>query len=202
MANNDMEIETSDSYEIPEDLIFQKASVDPRLVALQKEVTEFVTSTILKHENEFYQLIKKYFGNKIQDLLGSTCKSIISMITETTNKYYNKIYQDIQHQNHNGLTKLVLNMTKYADYGPHILLDKLLRLTLEAHLEVNREKLVVTNDDYSLYEQSVLQQINLYLSSHNLLHILSAGPLDKGEFVNIPTGQQAFDIIIDKNIDV
>lgn len=196
---NDDELEKY-GYVLEDDLSFPKATIDPKLIKLQKDVTEFITSVILKHEKEFYQLIQKYFNDKMEYLLGLTCSSIIEMITTTTNKFYNNIYSDIQYKRTTDLSNLILEMCEYTEYGPHILLDKLIRLTLEAHLEINREQLVLNGDDYSLYEKSVLNQTNVYLLSCNLLHLLSKGPDDNGAFEDIPEGMNAFDIVIDKNI--
>ncbi|XWV26969.1 hypothetical protein QJ857_gp0080 [Tupanvirus soda lake] len=193
---------TKEAYVLEDDMTFPKATVDPKLLKLQKEVTEFVTSVILKHENEFYKLIEKHFKNRMENILGTTCSSIIQMITETTNKFYNKIYYEIQHKQNTPLANVVLEMCEYAEYGPHILLEKLLRLTIDAHIEVNREQLILQNNNYDLYEKSVLNQINVYLLSKNLLHVLSKGPEEDGPFVDIPDGQKAFDVIIDKNIQV
>ncbi|XWV25631.1 mg275 protein [Tupanvirus deep ocean] len=193
---------TKDAYVLEDDMTFPKATVDPKLLKLQKEVTEFVTSVILKHENEFYKLIDKHFKNRKDAILGTTCSSIIQMITETTNKFYNKIYYEIQHKQDTPLSNVILEMCEYSEYGAHVLLEKLLRLTLDAHIEVNREQLVLQNNDYSLYEKSVLNQINVYLLSKNLLHVLSKGPDDSGPFIDIPEGKKAFDIIIDKNIEI
>ncbi len=44
-------------------------------------------------------------------------------------------------------------MSEYADYGPHILLDKLVRLTISIHLDINREQLVLNNFCYDIYEK-------------------------------------------------
>ncbi|AYV85619.1 MAG: hypothetical protein Satyrvirus26_8 [Satyrvirus sp.] len=196
------------SYILDDDLVFPKASVDPKLLRLQKDVTEFVTSVVLKHEKEFYNLVKTHFHDQMEYLLGSTCSSIIEMITSTTNKFYNGIYRDIQNavvpsnkQNLSQLAKLILEMCKCAEYGPHILLDKLIRLTIELHIDINREQLAIENDDYELYEKSVLGQINIYLLSCNLLHILSKGEDDDEPFIPIPDGKNAFNIKIDKNIE-
>lgn len=190
------------SSNIPDDLIFPKAIIDCKLIKFQKRVVEFVTSVILKHEKEFYRLIQKHFKNKMDYLMGSTCSSIIEMIVKATNKFYNEIYHNIQYNNNTTIVKIVLEMCEHTDYGSHILLDKLLRLTLEIHLDVVREQLILENNRYDLYEESVLDQINVntLLSSFNLLHVLSKGVDEDGPFINIPEGKNAFDIVIDKNI--
>ena len=192
---------------LEEDPSFPKAQIDSRHLDLQKEVVDFITSVILNHEIEFYQLVEKIFPTKLKDLLESTGPSIIQMIVETTNKFYNKIYYDIQHKNPTPLAIAILDMCKLTDYGPHILLDKLLRLTLEIHLDVIREELVVNynssradNNPYDIYQKSVLTQINIKFRSHNLVHIMAKGEDEDTDFVDIPEGEYAFNIVIEKNI--
>ena len=193
------------SYVLDDDMTFPKATVDPKLIKLQSDITVFVTSVILKHEKEFYRLVNTHFAAEFESILGNTTSSIISMITETTNKFYNKLYFDIQNSNTTDLSEIIMEMCELVDYGPHILLDKLLRLTLEIHLDVVREQLAFTDKkslrDYDLYEKSVLMQINTSLLSLNLLHIFSKGADEDGPFVVVPPGENPFDIVIDKNIN-
>lgn len=186
------------SYKLDDDMTFPKATIDPKLIKLQKEVTEFVTQVILKHEKEFYTLVRTHFSDQLDDILGTTNKSIIEMITMTTDKFYNKLYSDIQYKKNSDLAKIILEICECADYGPHILLDKLMRLTIDAHLDVNREKLITDSED--LFLKNILEQINIYLLSKNLLHILSKGKDEDTEFVYIPEGKKAFDIVIDKQL--
>lgn len=225
MANLNMNGDDQEFIEIinqlDENPSIPQVHIDPKLLNLQKEVAEFVTSVILNHEIEFYQLVQRVFPAKLEDLLCSTGPSIIQMIVETTNKFYNKIYYDIQHKNETLLTKSILQMCSLADYGPHILLDKLLRLTLEIHLGIDREELdlidVNSNSYYisknrqltkgelksnplDFYQRSVLSQINCNLQTKNLVHIMSKGEDDDTEFVEIPEGEYAFNIVLDKNI--
>lgn len=181
-------------------LFFSQAKIDPTLINLQKDVTEFVTSVILKHEKDFYELVKNNFNGAYENILGYTRNYIIEMITRTTTKFYNQIYADIQHNKKTPLTTLICEMTEYAKYGPHILLDKLFRLTLDAHLDIIREDLIF--DDMDLYNKSILCQLNIYLSSRNLLHVMSKGMDENGPFVIIPEGNNAFQVDIEKNIDL
>ena len=195
--------ESSDDegYILDEDMSFPKATIDPKLIKLQKDVTEFITSVILKHEKEFFSLVQNKFGKKNMDkVLGTTNKSIIEMIKEITVKFYNKLYFDIQNKVETPLTELILNMCEFAEYGAHILLDKLFRLTLDAHIDVSREQLVIKKEDK--YLKSVLNQINIYLLSKNLLQIFSKNEGEDIPFINIPAGEQAFSVFIDKNIEI
>lgn len=188
------------AYTMPDDLVFPKATVDPKLLRLQASVTEFVTTVILKHEREFFDLVSTHFPNK-SELLLNTNPSIIEMITRTTNKFYNTLYHQIQNHYQTEEVLLIHEMCDFTDYGPHILLDKLLRLTLEIHLDIWRENLEM-GDDYSIYETTILNEINVRISSYNLLHIMSKGPNDDTVFINLPDGQDAFNIVIDKNISM
>src|SRR5271154_5247226 len=112
---------------------FPKTTVNPKLIELQKEIVEFVTSVILQHEKEFYRLVEKHFPKQTEQILGTTCASIIEMITQTTNKFYNDLYFDIQNNKSTDLTKLISKMCALAEYGPHILLEKLVNLTINIH---------------------------------------------------------------------
>ncbi|AGC01750.1 hypothetical protein H012_gp715 [Acanthamoeba polyphaga moumouvirus] len=184
-----------------EELIFPKATIDPRLSHLQKSVTEFITSVILKHEKELYDLISQYDKQNTNEFLCTTNSKIIDAITLMTNKFFNDLYRKIQDEIQTPLSKLILEMCKFADYGPHILLDKLIRLVISIHLDINREQLAL-DDDYNLYEKSLLNQINICILSYNLLHMLSIGPDENIPFNKIPEGQNAFNIVIDKNISI
>ncbi|AUV58218.1 hypothetical protein [Bandra megavirus] len=185
-----------------DELVFPRATIDAKLSKLQHDVTEFITSVILKHEREFYELILNNNKDNINQLLCNTQSIIINFIQLVTNKFYNNIYRDIQNKNNTNLANLIIEMSEYADYGPHILLDKLVRLTISIHLDINREQLVLNNFCYDIYEKSLLSQINICLLTYNLLHMLSKAPDEDIPFVNIPDGQNAFDIIIDKNIGI
>uniref|UniRef100_A0A6G6ABZ1 Uncharacterized protein n=1 Tax=Borely moumouvirus TaxID=2712067 RepID=A0A6G6ABZ1_9VIRU len=184
-----------------DELIFPKATIDPKLSQLQKNVTEFITSIILKHEKELFLLVSQYDKQNINEFFCTTNSKIIEAITMLTNKFFNDLYRKIQDEIQTPLSILVLEMCKFAEYGPHILLDKLIRLVISIHLDINREQLVL-GEDYELYEKSLLNQINICILSYNLLHMLSIGPDDNIPFNKIPEGINAFNIVIDKNISV
>ncbi|ANB50395.1 hypothetical protein [Powai lake megavirus] len=198
----DEEIEKKAFIIEDDEFVFPKATIDAKLSKLQHDVTEFITSVILKHEREFYELVLNNGKDNIKQILCNTQSIIINFIQLATNKFYNNIYQDIQNKNNTDIANLIIEMSEYADYGPHILLDKLVRLTISIHLDINREQLVLNNFCYDIYEKSLLTQINICILSYNLLHMLSKAPNEDIPFVNIPEGQNAFDIIIDKNIGV
>lgn len=243
---------------IEDDMAFPKASVDPKLLSLQKNVTEFVTSVILKHECYFYKLVKDNFPDKFDKILGTTTPTIIQMIQTTTNKFYNDLYFEVQNMyrenlvhiletdhmqqknpesdentrkenliqifeahrlmeqqsdesventfktndtkqktNNDSLIRWIFEMASSANYGPHILLDKLIRLTIDIHIDIIREDLDL---DEEKYKQNILDQINRGIMNHNLLHQLSKGVGDDTEFVFISKSELPFNIIIDKMI--
>ncbi|AVL94609.1 hypothetical protein ma223 [Moumouvirus australiensis] len=184
-----------------DELIFPKATIDPKLSQLQKNTTEFITSVILKHEKELFLLVSQYDKQNINEFFCTTNSKIIEAITMLTNKFFNDLYRKIQDEIQTPLTILALEMCKFAEYGPHILLDKLIRIVISIHLDINREQLVL-NEDYELYEKSLLNQINICILSYNLLHMLSIGPDENIPFNKIPEGMNAFNIVIDKNISI
>lgn len=188
------------AYPLEDDMTFKKANISTNRVKLQKETIEFVTSVILNHEKKFYDITSNHFNGEYEKILGETRKHIIDMITESTNRFFNNLYFDIQNKIDSDLTTLVYKMCSYMSYGPHILLDKLLRLTYDAHIEINREELICDRT-YDNYIESVLMQINIYLKSKNLLHIMAKGPDDDTPFVNVPENTQPLAVIIDKNIE-
>ena len=188
------------SFILDDDMSFPKATIDPRLIKLQRDVTEFVTSVILKHEAEFYILITKFFPEKIENLLASTNRSVIEMIKETTVKFYNELYMNIQNKIETPKSILITEMCEFADYGAHILLDKLFRLTLDIHIDIERERLVTSNRDN--YSNSILVQINLYLLSKNLLQFFAKNEGEDIPFVIVPEGELPFSVTIDKNIEI
>lgn len=190
-----------------DELYFPKATVSPKLLKLQSDTTEFVTGVILNHETKFYELANTLFtdmeskiellGVTAQQLLSDdtqiiTNKKIIDMITLTTNTYYNQLYFSIQKKQQTPLTELINEMSTNGKYGPHIMLDKLIRLTIDIHLDIIREDLCL--DTLDLYLKTVLKQINTYLLSANLLHSLSKGPNDDIPFCIVPDGAKPFNI--------
>lgn len=182
-------------------IVFSAATHDPKLIRLQKDVTEFVTQIILKHEREYYYFVHNNFHSERIALLGETNKSVIEVIVAMTNKFYNVLYKNIQNSVIGGQEIEILDMCKMADYGPHILLDRLIKLTLDLHIEVVRESLEV-NDDYEAYIKSVLKEINYHLISRNLLDYLKKCDDDDTPFMILSDDQDAFSIKIERNVDI
>ncbi|BCS82917.1 hypothetical protein QLL95_gp1206 [Cotonvirus japonicus] len=193
------------SYKLTDDeLTFPKATINEKLTALQKYATEFIVEVILRHEKEYYDLIEKNIGREyLKSQLCSTNNIIITAICELTMKFYNKLYHDYQNKIKNGLTQMIDNMNKYTDYGPHVLLDKLFRVTIDVHIEIQREHLIINNEyNYDIYEKSINTEIYLVLVPYNLLNALSLSATDDtGDFIIVPNDHKVFNIKIDKNVE-
>lgn len=176
-------------------LDFPKTEIDPNLLKLQDMVYEFITSVILKNDKFIFNLL----SNMDQiEIFTTTNQTIIDMISTCTYEFYNNCYFDIQNNKENPLTQVIMEMTKFADYGPHILLDKLIRLTIDTHIDVDREKIIIT--DIELYNLSIYNQVYHYLCNRNIIHVLSKGVGDDMPFVNVPINELPFKIIFDKKI--
>lgn len=161
------------------------------LKTLQKEVVEFVTSVILNHEEKFYQLVKN-FPQKFNSIVGLTNKTIIDMIVESTNHFYNKLYFDVQKQEKTDLVEWINKMMTLVDYGPHILIIKLIEITLNVHLDITREELSLGTID--LYKKSILQEINLYFQNNTLYYSLEMDEEDYMPLVHVPDNEKPFTI--------
>lgn len=187
------------TYVLEDDMAFPKASVDPNLLRLRTDVMDFITNVILKHESEFYQLLIAHFPEQVTDIMCNTNKSIIDMIFATTNKFYNKLYLDVQNKDTSNPTVTLINdMCSYSKIHYHCLLDTLVRLTVDVHLDVVREQLSIKDTDS--HQKTVMNQVNTYYLNTNLLHILSHDCNAKGHVLEFPvlqSGENAFEICMD-----
>lgn len=177
-------------------LSFPPAVLDPRLVTLQDQTAAFVTRVIIQHETEIYAFLGQQFPDKKVELLGTTNDTIYRFISVFTHKFYNRLYKAIQNGTHAPYLEDFIELIPNADYEPHILLDRLIRLTLDIHAEISRERLA-SEADCDAYIKTVLNQINLYLPSLNLIDYLMATEQDQGPFVPVPEGEDAFKVSID-----
>lgn len=198
-SNIESELEAY-AIDLSDDMTFPKQAQYENMIKLENETQSFVATLILKHETQFYEIITKNFDCQYEKYLGNTASHIIQMIVEITNKYFNDLYFDIQNKVDNDVTQLVHKMCSYGGYGPHILLDKLIRLVIDSHIEISREKLVC-DDTYESFKQSLFVEINIYLSSKDIIHIMAKGINDDTMFIHLSSDQKPFDIVIDKNIE-
>lgn len=176
-------------------LEFPKTEIDPNLLKLQEKVYEFTVSVILKHEMKFFELASKM--NRL-DIVNTTNQTIIDMIMIATNDFYNMCYFTMQNNNDIPIRNVIKEMDELTDYGWWILLDKLIRLTIDAHIDIVREDIIVDSSD--LYNESVYNQLYDYLCDKNVIHIFSKGCDDDIEFTFVSDGNKPFDIVIDKKI--
>jgi len=181
-----------------QELFFPKAEIDPGLIKLQVIAKEFIIWVILKHEKILYNLISK-MSNKNHKIIMTTNKTIIDLIIECTNTFFNKCYLDVQNQNMTLESETITEMSYYAKYSPHILLNKLIHVTLDIHIDIVRENLCIDNIDE--YNNTLQEEINrIFLSTVNLAHVLSKGPNDDEKFIKVAGDENPFKVIIDKHI--
>lgn len=191
--------------ELNDDMTFDKPVVPQEAVKLQKEVVEFVTSVIIKHEEHLTKIVMSMHSdsNMVALILGSTHAHIIEMIVALSNDFYNSVYKDVQahivdKKEPTDLVKLVVKMSGYAKYGPHILLEKLIRYTVDCHTEIIREDLDLF--DTESYKYSVLDQINTFIKKNPPLHLFSRRQTEnRTEFVVVPDGERAFNVSVSNN---
>ena len=179
-------------------IVFPKTEINPFMLKLQVMVREFITTVIIHHEQLIYNIITK--NNFEPSLLTTTNKTIIDLIIECTKTFYNKCYMNLQNEVITTETTNILEMSYYAQYSPHILLNKLIHLTLDIHIDIVRENLILKSIDeyFDAIQGEIAYQ---FLSSINLVHVLSAGLEEDEDFINVSNGEKPFDIIIDKHIE-
>ena len=192
-------ISDDDDLIVDSDMSFKPPTIEPDMLALQDKVAAFVTDVIILSEKTFYQLsdtLEKQNLSTKEAILCHTQKAITKMISLTIETFYNNFYKMIQTEITDGKSSCftevtqIKDMAKLGGYGPHILLDKLFRLTIDMHYEIIRENLDVTSQE--VYVKTVLNQINVYLMSSNLLHWMSKGPDDDIPFYICPDGSVPF----------
>lgn len=196
-----MESHDSDSDDcdlVNPDMTFRDINVKINERKLQKLVVEFITSLVLKHEQDFYNLVNDKLNGKF-DILTTTNKAIIEMIIAINNKYYNDLYLSIQNNTENAAKVLVQEMHKLVQYDIYTFLYKMLHLTLEAQIDIYRENLAINN--LEIYKKTVLTEINLFLQSTNILDALEHKPDDNLKIPEILPGQIPFNVVIHKNIE-
>uniref|UniRef100_A0A6C0C6C7 Uncharacterized protein n=1 Tax=viral metagenome TaxID=1070528 RepID=A0A6C0C6C7_9ZZZZ len=179
-------------------IVFPKQEINPYMIKLQVLVREFLTTVITHHEQIIYNIVIKNSYDK--SILTTTNRTIIDMIVECTKSFYNKCYINLQNEVVTAETTNILEMSYYAQFSPHILLNKLIHLTLDIHIDVVRENL--TLKDVDKYFSGIQTEIDYqFLSSVNLIHVLSKGLDENEDFINIGNGEKPFDVIIDKHIE-
>lgn len=188
----------TDVNETETGIVFPKAGTNPNMFKLQILVRDFITSLILKNEQTMHKIITQN-GYDMSYLL-TTNKVGIDLIKECTEDFFNSCYNDLQDEKITVDTTTILEMSYLAEYSPHILLNKLIQVTLDVHIGVVRENL--SHESVDKYFHGVQAEIEYqFLSSVNLIYILSKGLDDDEDFINIGNGGKAFEVVIDKHIE-
>jgi len=177
---------------------FPKTEIDPRLIKLQEMIFDFITDIIIRHEKKMFEVVHKLNSPRV-DFITTTNQTVIDMISLCTHEFYNKCYFDMQHGINNDITNIIKQMEKLVDYGWWVLLDKLIRMTIDTHINVVREDIMIDSEE--LFFQTIYDQVYEYLCDRNLIHVFCKGPNDDIKFMEIPEHIKPFDIIIDKKIN-
>ena len=124
----------------------------------------FITKVIIKHENEFYTMVCDNFtSNNLSKILGVKQNHIISMITIVTEKYFNNL---------NNNNPIILAICSYAKCDSDFVINKLKKIVLEIHLDIDRKNLFFYHE-HDAYEKSVLTELILALSKANLIQLFN-----------------------------
>ena len=153
------------TIDLNDDMTFTKASEDPKLIQLQKDLTELITSIIIKHEMELCTFIDTNFPDS-SDILTTNNNTIPLLINEVNNKFFQKV--NLLEPTH--LTNLITTMAAIIDCEPSAFITKLKSITENIHLQIARTQLSRVDND--TYTHTLLNQLNLIFSTINFLHLL------------------------------
>ena len=166
-----------------------------RQIQLNQEVADFISTLICQNELSFYRTIIN--ANKSpQDILSTHNKMIIEMIKVATCDIYNKLYDELRAfmipmiPSKNLMT--LNNLAQIAGYPAHSLLAKLFNLQFQIHIDINRFDLNFM--DIRSLHYTILNQINVILLTTDLTTPLAQVKGDFDPPVELPPGQQAFNI--------
>lgn len=164
----------SGGYVIGDDMVFPKATIDPTLILLQKEVVEIVTTVIVTIEKEFWELIQAESPENF-DILFDNTVTMVEMISESLNNFFDKLYFYIQDrdftENTKNLIDFIENMSSYSKINTNCLLEIIFKITVDVHTDILRDQLSDVN--FESYVQTILNQINLYFQQNDILQNLS-----------------------------
>lgn len=174
-------------------------NIDTKIYNLKNTLIDYINKIICDHEKIFYEIITTKYSSMISQIIGTTDQIIIDMISEANNDYFNKLYFSYQNKVINTETKYIYKLSKMLEYGPHIVMDKLINLVIHTHLEIVRENLnVMTIDDYL---ESIHDQLeNIYMADEMWSELFKDIELYSTDFIVMDKSTKPFNIIIDKPI--
>ena len=173
------------------------------LINKQDALAQVITFIIVNNETSMFETIGKNFNdNKLDILCEDMSNTVILMIEYMTNRSFNKIYHDIQNDSTSDLVNKINYIAQDLPYGKHVLVEKILKLTLDVHTDIVRSNLVVTDDkNIDKYIDSLMIEINASLQNKNFYYILTDYDenTDTRPWIHVDNDTQVFDVKITKS---
>lgn len=160
-------------------------------VQIRKNIVDFITDVILRHEQFIYELVEKNMKSDMANILNKSNITIYQLISTLTDDFFNNLYFDIQNEVVSDVTTTIKNLASELDYGPHILLNNLYKITVDAHFEIPREELIIT-DKIDTYLNRIVMHINGYIMTKNIYEIFDKHDGDDIQFVVMKDGIKPF----------
>lgn len=168
--------------------------VEKSQLDIQRNIIEFITSTILLNEINLFDLLNNNYPSLKKEYIETNNKTIFSMISELIKDFFNKLYDLLKNKKSNECIEFLETISKDIKQNTYYVLDKLFRLVTDIHMGINRSEL--ESDNIDLLKKTVLVQINIVLSSINLSEIFYCKEIDFLETDESVKNKTAFDIKI------
>jgi hypothetical protein len=175
------------AYENLMEIPVSAETLTPDFVSLMTKSMDFISSIIRDHARQLYSVVGPDFYT--EDNTGALAKCIVTV----TNNTFNKISNNFQNKIPDTTVSEFASILQFCSYGPHILLSKLLVMTLTVHMDITYSE---TSDHMELVNKQIDKLTTKY--APDFMEILRKTDKDNSEYKPVPEGQNAFNCDVEE----
>jgi hypothetical protein len=209
LTGNNIETQITDDGIAYENLMEIPAPVEtltPEFATLMDKASKFISTIIKNHASQLYKLVGKTSQDAKNFYDENNRATITKCIVAMTNSTFNKILHNFQNKIPDVIVNEFTPMLDLCSYGPHILLNKLLVMTLDVHMDVMYDTTDVADLTFRKrtpfidHMKVVNKQVDKLLIKYSseFMEILRKTEKDNSEYKPVPEGQSAFDCKIEE----
>lgn len=140
---------------------------------LRDDIIQFITSVILKDENTYRDILISHNGI---NLINNNNEMLFDMIKLTTESFFNNLYKDIKNNTLNEIITKISNSSKLNSISSFSFLNIAFKVKFYCHISMNRKAICIS--DKEAFEQSIINQINLYIQNNQILNYFDIKEVD------------------------